>query len=148
MGFSPRMTKRQFTTSCEFDKVDEGLGMVFGFAIVCTVDGCPYIDLQKDHIPDEAMIEAAVDFAKSARIAGDMHLKDQDGNKIEDGVVPFLFPLTEDIAKAMGITSKRTGLMVGLKPSEKTLTKFMDGTYTGFSIGGDYVENEEALIVA
>ena len=117
--------------------------MVFGFALVCTVDGQPYIDLQKDHCPDDAMLEAAVDFAKSAQIAGVMHLRDQDGNKIEDGVVPFLFPLTADIAKAMGITSGRTGLMVGLKPSEETLSKFVDGTYTGFSIGGEYVENEE-----
>jgi len=137
------MTKSQFNTSCEFDKVDEGHGMVFGFAVVCTVDGEPYVDLQKDHIPDSAMLDATVDFAKSAQIAGDMHLKDQDGNKIEDGTVPFLFPLTADIAKAMGITSRRTGLMVGLKPSPGTLAKFVDGTYTGFSIGGSYIENEE-----
>ncbi len=137
------MTERQFKTHCKFDKVDEGLGMVFGFAIVCTIDGEPYIDLQKDHIPDEAMLEATVDFAKSSQVAGVMHLKDQDGNKIEDGVVPFLFPLTADIAKAMGIVTSRTGLMVGLKPSSQTLAKFVDGTYTGFSIGGDYVENEE-----
>ena len=123
------MTDRQFETHCEFAKSTQH-GMVFGFAVVCTIDGQPYIDLQKDHIPDEAMLDASVDFAKSARIAGDMHLKDQDGNKIEDGTVAFLFPLTADIAKSMGIASA-------------TLAKFMDGTYTGFSIGGEYVMNEE-----
>jgi len=139
------MTKSHFTTSCEFAKSSQH-GMVFGFAVVCTVDGQPYIDLQKDHIPDDAMLDASVDFAKSARIAGDMHLKDQDGNKIEDGTVAFLFPLTADIAKSMGITSAKTGLMVGLKPSEATLAKFMDGTYTGFSIGGEYITNEEAQL--
>ena len=139
------MTNSQFETHCEFAKSTRH-GMVFGFAIVCTIDGEPYIDLQKDHIPDEAMLDASVDFAKSARIAGDMHLKDQDGNKIEDGTVAFLFPLTEDIAKSMGIESSRTGLMVGLKPSEGTLAKFMDGTYTGFSIGGEYITNEEAQL--
>ncbi len=117
--------------------------MVFGFAVVCTVDGEPYIDLQKDYITDEAMLDASVDFAKSAQIAGDMHLRDENGDKIEDGLVVFMFPLTEDIAKAMGITSSRTGLMVGMKPSAETLAKFVDGTYTGFSIGGSYIENEE-----
>jgi hypothetical protein len=35
--------------------------------------------------------------------------------------------------------------MIGVKPaSEDTLTKFKDGTYTGFSIGGRRVKDEAA----
>ena len=143
------MIESTFETHCEFAKSAQH-GMVFGFAIVCTVDGEPFIDLQKDHTPDEAMLNATVRFAKTAQVAGVMHLKDQDGNKIEDGVVPFLFPLTEEIAESMGIECAKTGLLVGLKPSEASLSKFMDGTYTGFSIGGSYglapEDNEEVAL--
>ena len=34
----------------------------------------------------------------------------------EAGQYLFLFPMTTEIAKAMGITTKNTGLMVGYKP--------------------------------
>jgi hypothetical protein len=33
-------------------KVDESLGLVLGWAIVCKKDGCDYFDLQEDHIPE------------------------------------------------------------------------------------------------
>ena len=45
--------------------------------------------------------------------------------------------MTSEIAKAFGIITKNTGLMIGIKPADqKTLEKFKNGTYTGFSIGG------------
>jgi hypothetical protein len=42
-------------------------------------------------------------------------------------------------AKAFGVETKTTGLMIAIKPdSDDMLAKFRDGTLTGFSIGGPY----------
>lgn len=125
----------KFTKCEEIAKVDEGLGLVFGWGIVCKIDGEEYYDVQGDHIPEEAMLEAVTEFAKTDRVAGDMHV-------FKDGTVVHEFPLTDDIAKAFGITTDRTGWMVAVAPSDDVLQKFKSGEYTGFSIGGAYIDNE------
>ena len=120
-------------------KVDESLGLVFGWAIVCKQDGADYFDLQDDHIPEASMLKASADFMASARVARQMHAGEA------AGTVVFAFPMTSDIAKAFGVETKTTGLMIALKPDDKAmLDKFRDGTYTGFSIGGWRVTDEEA----
>ena len=141
-----RMTDKPttFASEAQFIKVDESLGIVFGFAVVCMENGEPYIDLHDDHAPEEAMFRAAVKFAKTAQMSTDMHERDEDNQPVPDGEgVQFMFPLTTEIAKSMGIVTERTGLMVAMKPSPAVLAKFVDGTYTGFSIGGRYITNEE-----
>lgn len=118
-------------------KVDDSLGLVFGFAIVCKQNGEDYVDLQDDHIPEDVMLKAAAEFMSDSRVAADMHQWDEDGNPIKAGSVVFAFPLTTDIAKSLNIETKQTGLLIAMKPdSEETLKKFRDGTYKGFSIGG------------
>lgn len=131
-------------------KVDEGLGLVFGFAIVCKVDGEDYFDLNIDtagahkgkrvpeNITEDAMLEGAADAVAGGMLAGnEMHAGPDTGTFV------FLFPLTTDIAKALDITTKRTGLLVAYKPTPDVLAKFKDGTYTGFSMEGARVEHEE-----
>lgn len=130
-------------------KVDTRLGLVFGYAVVCKIDGKPYFDLNIDkagskagqrvpeHITEEAMLKAASAFAMSARAGNDMH------RGPEVGTYAFLFPLTEDIAKAMGITTRKTGLMVAYKPPPEILAKYESGEYTGFSIEGSRIKSEE-----
>ena len=119
-------------------KVDDSLGLVLGWAIVCKKDGADYWDLQDDHIPESSMIAAAVDFMQHSRTAKEMHGGESAGS------VLFAFPMTEDIAKAFGVETKTTGLMIAMKPeSADMLAKFKDGTYTGFSIGGARLEDEE-----
>ena len=116
-------------------KVDDSLGLVLGWGIICKIHGENYFDLQDDHITESAMLEAAADFMKNSRVAKDMHIRGEEGEL--PGSVVFAFPLTTDIAKAFGIETKQTGLMVGMMPEDPTvLNKFKDGTYTGFSIGG------------
>lgn len=117
--------------------VDESLGLVMGFAIVCKQGGKPYFDLQGHHIPENAMAKAAADFMSNSRTAKVMH----DGDEV--GSVVFAFPLTADVAKAFELTTKRTGLMIAMKPDEGTLKKFIDGTLTGFSIGGVVIAKED-----
>jgi hypothetical protein len=128
----------------EVAKIDSELGLVFGWGIICKVDGAPYFDLQGDHIPEDSMLKATTDFMIKSRVQGDMHLRGDDGSAIQDGTVVFSFPLTEQTAKAMGISCDRTGWMIAVKPSPAVLAKFKDGTYTGFSIGGKRLVDEDA----
>ena len=115
-------------------KVDDSLGLVFGFAIVCKADGEDYFDLQGDHIPESVMLTGSFDFAKNSRVAKEMHKGDQIGD------ITFMFPLTSDIADSLGIVTKHTGLLIAMKPdSPEVLKKFADGEYTGFSIGGNAI---------
>ena len=52
--------------------------------------------------------------------------------------------LSREIAKALDITTKRTGLLVGLRPDAAMLAKFKSGELSGFSIGGERIEDEAA----
>ena len=125
-------------STAKFVKVDEDQRLIIGWAIVSTEDGEPYIDLQDDHIPDGAMLKAAKDFAKGARVAKEMHFGDAIGQ------VVFLFPMTADIAKSLGIDTRRTGLLLAIEPeSDEMLEKARTGEFTGFSIGGQRILDED-----
>jgi len=124
-------------TSAEVCKVDEDLGLVFGFAIVSTMDGEPYFDVQGDHIPDDSMLKASTDFMLHSREAKEMHK----GGKA--GSVVFAFPLTAEVARSLDIVTKKTGLIIAMKPDAEMLAKFKSGELTGFSIGGVRGDDEE-----
>jgi len=132
-------------------KVDDSLGLVLGWGIVCKINGEDYYDLGSpgkhppDHITEEAMLEATTDFMKNSRIVKDMHIKGEAG--VLPGSVVFSFPLTTEIAKAFNIQTEKTGWLVGVMPEdEKVLAKFKDGTYTGFSIGGHVVSGGSEIV--
>jgi hypothetical protein len=117
-------------------KVDTSLGLVFGWAIVSTVNGVDYFDKQDEHIPDESMLEAATEFMIGDRTQGEMHIHDENGI-VKRGQIVFAWPMTKEIAESFGVSTTQTGLMIAAKPDDpETLEKFSDGTYTGFSIGG------------
>lgn len=121
----------------KIEKVDDKLGMVFGYAIICKENGVDYYDVQDDHIPEDAMLKAAGEFAAGARDHKEMHTGEENGQWL------FLFPMTSDIAKAFNMSVPKTGLLVGFKPAPDVLAKFKSGEYTGFSIGGERVKDEE-----
>lgn len=120
-------------------KVDTDLGLVFGWGIICTENGQDHYDVQGDHIPESVMVESTSDFMENARVAKDMHKGEQHGTIVHS------FPLTKEIAESMGIVTKITGWAVAMKPSAKVFKKYQDGTYTGFSIGGDCAYIEESV---
>lgn len=125
---------------------------------------------RRDHIPEAALLKASLDYARGGRIAGDMHRtaaeaallkaaesieddatraaaielvhKAQDRTVEQRGSVPFCFPLLSDVAKALGIETARTGLLIGALPDPDIYDKYKTGEYTGFSIGGMRLRDE------
>lgn len=118
--------------NCDFVKVDDSLGLVLGWALICTEDGKPYHDQSeyRDGVADDEMLRTATKFMQNSRLTDEMH----DWGK--DGLAVFSWPMTAEIAAAYKITTPKTGWMIGIRPSAEVLQKFKDGTYTGFSIGG------------
>lgn len=145
-GFTDyQQTANDHSVDVRVAKVDPGLGLVFGYAIICKRDGKDYYDLNRDengervpeHIPEQSMLEAAIDFAENSRVAKEMHSGDPAGS------VVFAFPLTTDIAKALNIQTNTTGLLIAMKPGPDMLAKFKSGELTGFSIGGSRIKSRE-----
>lgn len=126
-----------FRFQSEITKVDDELGLVLGWGIICKKDGDEYFDLQDDSVTEEAMLEAAVDFMEHSRVAKEMH---RGGPR---GTVVFAFPMTTEIAKAFGFdTGGTTGLLIGMRPDARMLKRFKSGELTGFSIGGKCLGSE------
>lgn len=131
-----------FATRAEVLKVDEALGLVFGWGLITgervvksAAEFSPYFDSQGDWIDDAGMLAATSDFMLKSRATTDLHAA-------KDGTVVFSFPLTAEIAKAFGIECSRTGWLVAIKPSAAVLEKFKTKQYTGFSIGGKRLAEE------
>lgn len=157
----PDEQQPEFRTSATFVKVEESLGLIMGYAIVCEVrkdDGTyePYFDLGevqkdgsriRDHITPEAMLKCSAEFMQNSRVACEMHARDDAGQVVKSGGVVFCWPMTQDIAKALGITVEKTGLLVAIKPdSPEALAKAKRGEYRGFSIGGRRVAGAEEFV--
>ncbi len=137
-GGSIRVQRPEAFVKCAVIKVDGALGLVFGWAIVSKNGTADYYDVQGDHIPEESMLKAATEFMQSKRSMKIMH------KGKSQGTVVFAWPMTTEVAKAMGVETQKTGLMIAVKPDSKDdLEKFASGEYTGFSIGGDRVTDEE-----
>lgn len=143
-GFADTITEK-YARVC---KIDDELGLVFGWAIVCKVNGEDYYDLNIDrdtgekvpeHIPEGTMLKAAADFMMTARPGNEMHAGPDTGTHV------FAFPLTTEIAKSLGIVTEKTGLLIAYKPEPAVLAKFKDGTYRGFSIEGSYTNSRETV---
>lgn len=131
--------------NCDILKVSDELGLIFGFAAICKVDGEDFWDSDNEHYPEESMLRDSTEFAKSSRTACDMHAREGDGiEPVSAGGIVHTFPLTTEIAKALEIQTRRTGLLIAMAPDDPAvLEKARSGEYTGFSIGGSVVEAED-----
>jgi hypothetical protein len=133
-------------------KVDDELGVVLGWAIVCKVNGEDYYDLNIDqdgphagkrvpeHVPEPTMAKAGLQFVDSGAVGNEMH----EGPDV--GSYPFVFPMSSDaFAKLFGTDDvpPKTGLLVGYRPPSDVLAKFKSGEYRGFSIEGRRISFEE-----
>ncbi len=133
-----KAVSNRFRFTADVLKVDEGLGIVFGWGVICKESGEDYFDVQGDNADEDGLVEASADFMEHSRVTKEMHRGGERG-----GGVVFAFPLTTDIAKAFGVVTETTGLMIGIRPDTEMLEKFKSGELRGFSIGGIRLEDEE-----
>ena len=115
------------TFSCEIEKADTSLGVVFGWAVVSTIKGEEYFDLQNESVPVEVVAKAIAD-APGRVVCKVQHSGEQEGE------IVYAMPVFDggDLVSK----SEKTGLYVGAKFAEDILAKFADGSLTGFSIAG------------
>lgn len=116
--------------TARYVKASDELGLAFFWAFTSKVDGADHFDLQGDTV-DEDFIKAAMEFMEGGGAVDEMH--DYEATKAR---VVFAMPMTPEIAKAYGIETSTTGLMVAIKCAPEQLAKLKDGTYTGVSIAG------------
>lgn len=106
--------------------------VIFGWAIVCTVDGEEHYDCENTHIPEAEMFQAAIDFYSKRRVGKHNH-----EGKLA-GTVDYSLALTNEVAAIYGVKSKMTGWMIGWRPlNSAVIDEFDRGTLRGFSIGGE-----------
>ena len=105
--------------------------LAFGWAYVSTVNGELSLDHSGEFIRPDQIAKAATNFMLSTRTAKNMH----SGGKI--GEVVHSMPLTNEIAKALGIQSDREGWVVAIKVyDDQVWQDVKSGKLAAFSIGG------------
>jgi cation transport regulator ChaB len=105
--------------------------LAFGWAYVSTVNGQISLDHSEEFIRPDQIAKAATNFMLSMRTAKAMH----SGGKI--GEVVHSMPLTNEIAKALGIQSDREGWLVAIKVyDDQVWQDVKSGKLAAFSIGG------------
>lgn len=133
----------RFQTETTILKVSSELGLIFGFAAICKVDGEDYYDSDNEHYPEDSMLRDSTEFAKASRVGCVMHERDANGAPVQSGGIIHTFPLTTEIAKALDIQTRRTGLLVAYAPDDDAvMEKARNGEFTGFSIGGAILDAE------
>jgi hypothetical protein len=126
-------TGDEYTITCKVGKVDETLGVVFGYAFATTLDGgkSAHVDLQDDAIVGgDELIKVALGFVEAGAQSDVMH------NEKRDGYCPFVMPLNAETKKAFKLAGDVEGVAIGMKPSAETFKRFQSGELQGFSIGG------------
>lgn len=123
----------EFTLTAKVAKLDESIGVVFGYAVASTIDGgaSDHVDLQGDAVVGgDELIKVALGFAEAGARSDVMH------NEVKDGWVPFVMPLSAETKKAFGLSGDVEGIAIGMKPSAETFKRFVSGELAAFSIGG------------
>jgi hypothetical protein len=134
-----------FRYAGKIEKVDDGLGLVFGWAMICKrrdENGVlqEYVDLHGNAIDEDGMVESLADFMVKSQEVRAMHRGRPRGTTV------FAFPMTEEIAKVYGFENvPMTGALFAARPDPESMQKFLDGSYTGFSIGGVHLEPPDPL---
>jgi len=105
--------------------------LAFGWAYVATVKGEVSLDHSGEFIRPELLAKAATNFMLSMRTAKRMHSGESIGEVIHS------MPLTNDVAKALGIQSDREGWIIAIKVHDEQVWQAVkSGKLAAFSIGG------------
>jgi cation transport regulator ChaB len=105
--------------------------LAFGWAYVATVKGEVSLDHSGEFIRPELLAKAATNFMLSMRTAKRMHSGESIGEVIHS------MPLTNDVAKALGIQSDREGWIIAIRVNDEQVWQDVkSGKLSAFSIGG------------
>ena len=105
--------------------------IAFGWASVVAKAGEEVIDRQADILDMPSLESAVYAFMADVRETGAMHETFGIGKVVES------FMATEEKLAALGMTSEKTGWLVGVKIEDAAVwEKIVSGEYAGFSIGG------------
>ena len=125
------MTKSEVQIEGQILKQLDEERLAFGWAYVSTVNNEISLDHSGEFIRPDQIAKAATNFMLSMRTAKRMH----SGESI--GEVVHSMPLTNDIAKALGIQSDREGWVIALKVyDDQVWEDVKSGKLAAFSIGG------------
>jgi len=127
---------------------NDALRLIFGYAMVSKVAGERYHDVQEDHAPEDEILKAALDFAQNSSSINDMHTP----GGADVGRAYFVFPMTEEVAKALHMTwtpeataaKHGPGLILGAQLSAEEYALVKKGERAGFSIEGTAERHAEA----
>jgi len=121
----------EYTGDGKILKFDDEQRMFYGWASVVTKNGIPVVDRQGDTIEASTLEKAATRFMFDVRVGKVMH----EGEK----KVTFVhsFPVTKEIAGALGISSDCEGWIVGgYVHDDETWELVKSGKLPALSIGG------------
>ena len=111
--------------------MDDEQRVVWGWASVATEDGNPVFDVHGDHIPMSELTRASVDFMENVRVGKSLHQGEQTSSVIG------CLPLSQELAKALGIETNREGLIMGFRVhDDATWSLIKSGELPALSIGG------------
>lgn len=118
-------------------------GYVTGYVVISKVAGEDYYDTQGEHVPEDVLDAAAIEFMKAGAAGKVMH-----GGEVVGTIVESIV-LTTEKAAALGITTDRTGWIVSWAPASAEVRKrFTSGELKAFSIGGEGWVIDESKAVA
>jgi hypothetical protein len=121
----------EYSSSVKIIKMDDEQRVVWGWASVATEGGEAVYDVHGDHIPMSELTKASIDFMENVRVGKSLHQGDQVSSVIG------CLPLSQELAKALGIESSREGLIMGFRVhDDATWDLIKSGELPALSIGG------------
>ena len=121
----------QYSSSVKIIKMDDEQRVVWGWASVATEDGKAVFDVHGDHIPMSELTKASIDFMENVRVGKSLHQGEQTSSVIG------CLPLSQELAKALGIETTREGLIMGFRVhDDATWGLIKSGELPALSIGG------------
>jgi hypothetical protein len=112
------------------------LGIVFGYAFICNVNGEPHYNSKGGHFPEDVMLKASIKLMEQEYRP--VYIE-HDSWAAPCGRILFAFPLTQELGNTFGMPVDKTGLIVGIKLNDVAV--FSDvkmEALPGFSVGFMY----------
>ena len=130
-GEGGQFMEAQVLLKADIVGTEEEQRLVWGWGSVTMLEDSELVDLHNDVIESDELVRAASVFMEEIRTAKVMH----QGAAV--GLVLHSLPLTYELAKTLGLTTRQEGWIVGVKVfSDEVWERVKSGELGAFSIGG------------